>query len=168
MDVARFKSTYMNTYQKLYYVAYRLLENESDAQDLVQETYTKIWSKRNELESVGNKEAYVMMMLRNLCLDHLRRKSIRPIQPINEIDYRLESEEESSQMRLENEEELCKVERAILTLPQQQQQVIRLRHWNDLSIEEIEKVTGLTSINVRVLLSRGRKRIKEILSIRYR
>lgn len=168
MDVAHFKSTYLSTHQKLYRVAYRFLANESDAQDVVQETYTRLWSKRNELADIENKEAYVMMMLRNLCLDNLRSRNIRQTDPLEDVDYRMASEDESLQKRMENKEKLNEVEMAILSLSQQQQQIMRLRHWNDLSIEEIERVTGLTSVNVRVLLSRGRKKIKEILSIKYK
>ena len=46
-------------------------------------------------------------------------------------------------------------------LPEQQKQVMQMRDVEDRTYEEIEKVTGLTSINIRVLLSRARKKIRE-------
>lgn len=166
MDVARFKNKYMGSPQKLYYVAYRLLENEADAQDAVQETYTRLWGKRAELESVENGEAYAIMMLRNLCIDQLRMRNVHTSESISSVEYKLSDNEDSSHRQLENREELGEVERALQTLPLLQQEVMRMRHWCDLSIEEIERSTGLTAVNVRVLLSRGRKKIKEILSIK--
>lgn len=156
----------MGAHQKLYRVAYRLLASEADAQDVVQETYTRLWGKRKELEQIENGEAYAMMMLRNLCIDQIRGRSVRFSESIDEVDYKLVDNEDSSQKRLENEEDLSRIEKAISALPEQQQAVMKLRHWNDMSIEEIEKATGLSAVNVRVMLSRGRKRIKEILSIK--
>ena len=47
-------------------------------------------------------------------------------------------------------------------LPEQQRQVLQLRAFNECSFEEIESITGLTSVNVRTLLSRGRRRLKEL------
>ena len=166
MDVLRFKDKYMGSHQKLYRVAYRLLENEADAQDVVQDTYAKLWNKRTELEQIENGEAYAMMMLRNLCIDHLRGRSVRHSDSIEVLDFRLMDDGESSQQKLENAEDLSRIERIIGTLPEQQQMVVKLRHWNDLSIEEIETATGLTAVNVRVMLSRARKRIKELISTR--
>lgn len=166
MDVSRFKNKYMGSHRKLYCVAYRLLESEADAQDVVQETYAKLWARREELETVENGEAYAMMILKNQCIDLLRVRVVRFSESVDEIDYRLSIDEESTQDVLENKELLNEVKRVLLTLPDQQQQVMRLRHWGDLSIEEIEVATGLTSANVRVLLSRGRKKVKEILRIK--
>jgi RNA polymerase sigma-70 factor (ECF subfamily) len=52
-------------------------------------------------------------------------------------------------------------------LPDQQRQIMQMRDVEDLAYEEIEKATGLTSINIRVLLSRARKKIREqFLAIR--
>lgn len=165
MDVLRFKNKYMGSHQKLYRVAYRLLENEADAQDVVQDTYAKLWNKRTELEQIENGEAYAMMMLRNLCIDHLRSRSLKHQESIDVVEFRLMDEGESTQQRLENEEDLTRIERIIGTLPQQQQMVLKLRHWDDFSMEEIENATGLTAVNVRVMLSRARKRIKELISV---
>jgi RNA polymerase sigma-70 factor (ECF subfamily) len=52
-------------------------------------------------------------------------------------------------------------------LPDQQRQIMQMRDVEDLPYEEIEKATGLTSVNIRVLLSRARKKIREqFLAIR--
>ena len=46
-------------------------------------------------------------------------------------------------------------------LPEKQQQIMRMRDVQDQSYEEIEKATGLNSVNIRVLLSRARQKIRE-------
>jgi len=49
-------------------------------------------------------------------------------------------------------------------LPATQQLVMKLRHMDECSMEEIEQITGLTAVNIRVLLSRARKTIREQLN----
>lgn len=167
MEVSCFKNKYLGFGSKLYRVAYRFVEDEADAQDLVQETYTKLWSKRADLNDVENSEAYAMTILRNLCLDFLRTKNARNFsESVEDNEYRILDSEISSHDRMEFREDLSRVESVLEELPQQQADVLRLRHWDDLSIEEIEKLTGLTAVNVRVLLSRGRKRLKELFQVK--
>ena len=52
----------------------------------------------------------------------------------------------------------------ISELPEQQRQVVLLRHFEEKSTEEIERETGLSNANIRVLLSRARKTIKELFT----
>jgi RNA polymerase sigma-70 factor (ECF subfamily) len=58
-------------------------------------------------------------------------------------------------------DEANQVKRIIGSLPRQQRQVIVMRDVNECSMEEIEEVTGLSPGNIRVLLSRTRKKIRE-------
>jgi RNA polymerase sigma-70 factor (ECF subfamily) len=53
------------------------------------------------------------------------------------------------------------VRHLINRLPENQRQVLRLRGIEDCSIDEIEQITGLSAVNIRVLLSRARKIIRE-------
>lgn len=62
---------------------------------------------------------------------------------------------------LEVREGARQVKDIIAHLPEQQQRIINMRDIKGCSYEEIEQVTGLNSINVRVLLSRARKKIRE-------
>ena len=50
MDAESFKNEFLPYHRKLYSVAYRLLENAADAEDLVQEAYLKLWDKREGLD----------------------------------------------------------------------------------------------------------------------
>jgi RNA polymerase sigma-70 factor (ECF subfamily) len=65
---------------------------------------------------------------------------------------------------VENADLLKFLRTAVETMPLQQRQVMLLRHWGDYSLTEIEELTGLSAANVRVLLSRGRKKLRELLT----
>lgn len=164
MDSSTFKEKYIPYHQKMYRIAYRLVEDACDAEDLVQEAYIKMWNKREELLSVNNPESYCIVILRNLCLDFLRAKSKHPAQSAEDMQIADEVEMISG---IEQKEDIEYIETLLKQLPEQQQQVIRLRHFDDCSSEEIEQIMGLTSVNVRVLLSRARKRIKELFNSQY-
>lgn len=161
MDAITFKEKYIPYHQKLYRVAYRLLEDACDAEDVVQEAYIKLWNKRDELIRVENSEAYCVILLRNLCLDFLRAKKKHLFQSTEETvisDNLVFSDE------IETIDEIKHIETIINLLPEQQRKIIKLRHFDDYSNEEIEEIMGLTSVNVRVLMSRARKKIKELFN----
>lgn len=161
MDAVTFKEKYIPYHQKLYRVAYRLLEDTCDAEDVVQEAYIKLWNKRDELAIVENSEAYCIILLRNLCLDFLRVKKKHLFQSTEDTilsDRYVLSDE------IEAIDEIKHIETIIDLLPEQQRKIVKLRHFDDYSNEEIEEIMGLTSVNVRVLMSRARKKIKELFN----
>lgn len=161
MDAVTFKEKYIPYHQKLYRVAYRLLEDACDAEDVVQEAYIKLWNKRDELIDVTNSEAYCVILLRNLCLDFLRAKKKHLFQSTEDTvisDNMVLSDE------IETSDEIKHIETIIDLLPEQQRKIIKLRHFDDYSNEEIEEIMGLTSVNVRVLMSRARKKIKDLFN----
>lgn len=68
---------------------------------------------------------------------------------------------------MESKESLEIAQRALESLPDNQREVIRLSSYMGCSNEDIAIMTGLTSVNVRALLSRGRRKIREIMIDRY-
>ena len=63
--------------------------------------------------------------------------------------------------QVERHDAVEQVKQIIGTLPEHQQQVITLRDMEDCSFEEIAEQTGLTAVNIRMLLSRARRTIRE-------
>ena len=165
MDAEAFKTQFIPFHKKLYRIAYRFLENVSDAEDVVQETYAKLWEKRDELTDLRSPESFCIVMVKNRCMDMLRslqnqNESFDPLRH-EQTDYLSPLEE------LESKESLDLVEKLMNKLPEQQQLVMKLRHLDDCSLEEIEQATGLSAINIRVMLSRGRKAIREQFNVIY-
>lgn len=159
MDAERFKEEFLPFHRKLYYVAYRLLEDAADAEDLVQEAYLKLWSKRDGLAAISNPEAFSVTLVKNMCLDVLRsgkyvqsKQTVELTEGLNDAVYTDQSDAK---------EDLKQVKSIISTLPEQQQKIVVLRDIKECTYEEIEQITGLNAVNIRVLLSRGRKRIRE-------
>lgn len=158
MDAASFKNLFLPYYRKLYGVAFRLLENEADAQDLLQEAYLKLWDKRDTLGIIDNPEAFCTTLVRNMCLDLLRSSHYGWRKQKVELDDALPLAVPDNTAL---QEDVQLVQSLIDELPPQQQQVMRLRDVQGCPYEEIEKLTGLSIANIRVILSRARKKLRE-------
>jgi len=135
-----------------------LLENEADAQDIVQEAYLKMWNKREGLTMISNPEAFSVTLVKNMCFDLLRSGKYLLQKQCVELAA---IQEQSQSDRSEEKEQAHRIRQIIATLPEPQQQIITLRDIRECSYEEIEKITGLSAVNIRVILSRARKKIRE-------
>lgn len=162
MTHPEFKARFLPCYQKLYRIAYRYMGNACDAEDMVQNTYLKLWEKQDFLEGVENDEAYAVTTLKHLCLDKLKAPLVQTDDDSGLVGE--SSPEPPPDQALEQKEEMKIVMRIIYELPEQQRQVVLMRHFEEKSTEEIERETGLSNVNIRVLLSRARKTIKELFT----
>ena len=123
------------------------MENAADAEDLVQEAYLKLWDKREGLAIISNPEAFSVTLVKNMCFDLLRSgKYTLSRQSVELAEVHNVSQADNFEVR----DEAQQVRHIIAHLPVQQQKIVTLRD-----------VTGLNATNVRVLLSRARKKIRE-------
>ena len=159
MPASLFKQLLLPLYPRLQRVALRLLGNVEDAEDMVQEVYMKLWSKRDALPDVKDVEAYCVTLTKNMCIDRLRMAEVEK-EDVDEVPIML-AETDDVEAQVERRDAVELVKQIIGTLPEHQQQVITLRDMEDCSFEEIVEQTGLTAVNVRMLLSRARKTIRE-------
>ncbi|MDR1623803.1 MAG: RNA polymerase sigma factor [Tannerellaceae bacterium] len=159
MDAESFKRQFLPCHPRLYRIAYALAGNSQDAEDILQDAYCKLWNKREELAHINNTEAFCITVVKNLCFDLLRspRKNIQE-EGFENLPL---STDISPETEVIEQDESKQIQRLIDKLPEKQRQVIRLRAINNCSLEEIEEITGLSAGNVRVLLSRARKIVKE-------
>ncbi|MDH6534759.1 RNA polymerase sigma factor [Parabacteroides sp. 52] len=159
MNADSFKETFLPLHPKLYRVALALVGNKDDAEDILQDAYAKLWEKRRELTTIHNPEAFSVTLIKNLCLDFLRsprsRRQTENLETVTLANYLTPDKE------LEGTDEIDRIKQLIEQLPENQKQVLKLRGFGDCSMEEIEEITGFTAVNVRTLLSRARKMIRE-------
>jgi RNA polymerase sigma-70 factor (ECF subfamily) len=159
MDAREFKQRFMPHYKLLYRVAYHLTGNAQDAEDLLQDMYLKLWQKRDELPDAAMKEAYLVTMIRRLFLDQRRMKHVNTSAELKEelsppdewsLDHQIDTRDEARQM-----------ERLIRQLSERDGKIIRMHLMEDRSYEEIERDTGLSQSNIRIIVMRTRQKLKQ-------
>jgi RNA polymerase sigma-70 factor (ECF subfamily) len=159
MEGNEFKSRFLPFNGLIYRISFAITCDRQEAEDIVQEVYEKLWKIRETLATVQHDEAYIISITRNMALDRYRRKlNWQTIQTSSLYDL---CEEESAYNSIEQNEMLGNVEDLLATLPQAQQMAVRLRHFSDLPIPQVAEAMQLTQTNVRQLLSRARRTIKE-------
>ena len=158
MTQKQFHSEYLPLAADLYRVAFYILESRAEAEDAVQDTYLKLWELRDSLEQVRSPKAYSVTLLRNICLDRLRRaQKMDTGEQAVQFAAALPQDE-----NLDAKGRLGRVLETIHTLPDGQRKVLLMRTVQGLSYEEISQITGMTNLSLRVLLSQARKKLKLI------
>ena len=158
MNASEFKQQLLPLNASLYRMAFKLMGNEDDAKDVVQDAYLKLWKMRDKITNVGNPLAYCLTIVKNMCLDRHRAASLNVIEkPPEELPI---AADDSASRHIEQQQTSQLLNQCLARLPAQQQQVVRMRDLAGCSMQEIEKATGLTAVNARVLLSRARKSLR--------
>lgn len=160
MTADEFKSIFLPCHKQLYRVAFRLTGNREDAEDIVQETFMKIWNGRERLGQLNNTAAFCMATLKNVFVDRVRKNRQELYSDMSTDEITIVSDTDIGQ-QIEARDAVDKIMGLIDLLPANQRDVMKMRDIADLPFEEIEAVTGLSSGNIRTLLSRARKKIKE-------
>ncbi|MDR3218475.1 MAG: RNA polymerase sigma factor [Dysgonamonadaceae bacterium] len=159
MEQEQFKNEILPLRGQLLAYAGRLLENEDDAEDIVQEVFLKLWRMRYELGLYRSIPALSMKITKHLCLNLLKSNKRNIEAPDESIP---ENESLSPDHQLEQKEEAEQVLHFVDSLPGLQQIILRMKHIEGLEIEEIAELIGSNPEAVRMNLSRARKKIKDM------
>ena len=158
MTQKQFHSEYLTLSADLYRVAFYILESRAEAEDAVQDTYLKLWELRDSLDQVRSPRAYSVTLLRNICLDRLR-KAQKMDAGGQAVQFAAALPQDDS---LDAKGRLGRVLEAIYALPEGQRKVLLMHTVEGLSYEEISRITGMNNLTLRVLLSQARKKLKLI------
>ena len=135
-------------YQSLGLYIFKVTESREAAEDIVQDTFIKVWEKRESLTEIRNFSNYLFILSRNRTLNYLRETAKARE---NHLIWSKEVLEESyvidSPSRVEEYNQI--VEKAISSLPPQQQKVYRLSRYERMKHEEIASLLGLSKETVK-------------------
>jgi RNA polymerase sigma-70 factor (ECF subfamily) len=160
MSRADFNQLVRQLNRNLYGYAFRILRNQEEAEDAVQEVFIKLWNLGRKLDEYNNIGALATTMTKNFCIDQLRkRKHYFP--EVTEQENFQRSGSESPYELLESRESEDILINIIDRLPEIYKIVIKLREIEGLSYEEIAEKTKQNINTLRVTLSRARSIIRD-------
>lgn len=167
MELETFKKTVVPLREKLLHVSLRLLEEQADAEDVVQEVLLKLWQIRDRLDQYQSVEALAVTMTKNQTLDKIK---LRKPQGSEMELIRLESAIQGPDTLTEQKDAVAYIRKLIGQLPPLQQTIIRMKDVEGYELSEIAAITGTQIESVRSNLSRARKKVREeyLLIINYK
>ena len=159
MDAREFKQRFMPFHRRLYRVGYHLTGNAQDAEDLLQDTYLKLWQKRDDLREEAMTEAYLVALMQNLFRDQRRLKRIDTSEDID--DHAEPPDEQSLSQTIEAKDEAQQMGVLMDQLPERDSTILKMHLVEDKSYEEIERDTGLSQGNLRIIMMRTKQKLKQ-------
>lgn len=135
--------------QRLFVIAFSYLKNKHDAEDALQNTFLKLWKSKIEFDDDLGIDKWLTTVLVNDCknffnLSFRQNKSIEEVYDVSTFDKYFNVDLYNAVMSLNKKERLCVI----------------LFYYDDLTISDISKVTGIKESTVKSLLKRSRNKLK--------
>jgi RNA polymerase sigma-70 factor (ECF subfamily) len=146
--------------RKLYGFAFRILLNQEESEDAVQEVFIKLWNMREKLNEYSSIEALATTMTRNHCIDQLRKQKHTSHDRNYNLEYNYVTTP-SPHEQMERRESDDIIRNIIESLPDQYKVIIKLHDIEGFSYEEISEKTGQNINTLRVTLSRARGVVRD-------
>ncbi len=134
-----------------------ILHNRADAEDVVSQVSERLWRERAKLDVKSSASAFAMTSVRNGCYDHHRYRERHRHEEPNEttLPSDLEREERRDTVEL--------VRQAMQRLPERQREILHLKDIEGYSTHEIAQIYEIEETNVRMILSRARGALRDII-----
>ena len=149
--------------RKVYTLAVYLLANREEAEDVTQEVLVKLWRRGQEVvpEKIG---PWLVRVTRNACIDAVRRNRTGAQVALDDHVGNELSEPVPGPERLAHGAQLRgRIRQALETLSEPGRSVVILREIQGLTYQEIGDALEMPLSSVRVILHRGRRRLREVL-----
>ncbi|MFZ1676905.1 MAG: sigma-70 family RNA polymerase sigma factor [Saprospiraceae bacterium] len=162
MNAEQYEAIFHKMKDKLYRYALRFVKDGESAEDVVQDVMYKLWQKRQEVDTIENLEAWMMVLTRNRALDILRKVKDNLVN-IDEA-FSVSDQAPIPDKIMETADLMTQLNACLDQLPEKQRTVFHLREIEQMTYEEICTMTGFNLDDVKVSLFRSRKHIQRMLS----
>lgn len=138
-DTAAFAALVHQHQNRLLRFAFRIVGDWDNASDIVQDSFIRLWKSRNRYRQTGSAQAYLLTIVRSVCLDNLRTNSgLVHRQSDNDLPYNGVNCELAAMAGNFDEA----VQEALLELPQTQREIFILSEYEGMTYQEIAAIVG--------------------------
>jgi RNA polymerase sigma-70 factor (ECF subfamily) len=160
---------------KIYHLAYRMMGNAQEAEDVVQETFLRVYTNLDRYDEQQKFSTWMYRIATNLCIDRLRkRRSTYSLDAEmqngegNDWYSLMPSNEDTPENQLILSETQSQIKESIESLPEKYKSILILRYFHDLSLQEISEIVNMPVTTIKTRLHRGREYLKKKLETSFR
>ena len=161
LNRASLEILYMELEKPLYNVVFRYVWNKEEAQDIVQESFVKLWKMKDKVE-ITTVKALVFKICINLARSNFRRKKILTFLSLDQSVKEPDLKNHSNLIKMEEIQILRKV---IKKLPSKLKEIVLLTEFSDMSYDEIGECLGIPVGTVGSRRNKAIKMLKDKLKI---
>jgi len=166
-DKNSFKNIFNDYYKQLCHLSLHYLEDKDESKGVVQDAFVKLWEIRNELNADSNLRNFLFTLVKNDCLNILKRRQILLKHHENikwmEMHYQYESLTRIGDDYLEIKELKEKIDLAVKNLPDHCLAVFEMSRYDELKNREIAEKLGVTQKTVEAHLTKALKILRNEL-----
>jgi len=156
-----FSQLYDEYIDRVYRFVLFKVSNESMAQDITSETFTRLWKEISLDREVKNPSGFLFTIARNLVIDHYRGKDQNPV-ILDNLDIIQDTNQDIAKMAVQNDD-MRIIVKALEQLKDEYRIAVSLYYIEQEPISDVAKALGKSQSTARVIIHRGMKQLKEIL-----
>ncbi len=165
-DKGAFSSLYASQQPRLLNYATGLLAGDrAAAEDVVDDAFVAIWQQAGRFEDRGSAEGWLLHIVRNKAIDHIRRTSRAPLAGADEIERHHSMSDRTSQFEPEKNIEAFELRRVLERLSSEHREVIWLCYFEERPLAEIAALVGCPEGTVKTRLFHARKAMRGFLKV---
>ena len=165
LDVAEFEELVTQNERRVYSLAYRMLCNPHDAEDVTQQTFLSALEHLAEFREEASFSTWVLRIASHAALKIIRKRKGLPTESLDIPHPEFIATWKESPAKLAQQHETRElIEAALAELDEKHRLVFLLRDVEGLSVKETAAATGLSEANVKVRLLRARLQLRERLT----
>ena len=166
-DEASLSALMVRHERRLYGITYGYLRNSEDALEVVQDAFVKLFQQADRIDARAEVGAWLTRVAINAAIDRYRQKKRRGTREVEveaeDLQHIPARHERGALDNLHTEESRRAIERGLLALNERQRAVVTLRHFSDLSLDEIASTLGVRLGTVKSSLNRALARMKDVM-----
>jgi RNA polymerase sigma-70 factor (ECF subfamily) len=161
-DKLAYTEIYKRYWSLLYQHARRMLQNDEEAKNVVQDVFLMLWSRAPGLELSGSLAAYLYAAVRNKILNIFRKNKIAN-EHLASLETFIEQGENITDDQIRERELSQIIEKEIASLPERMQQVFLMKRNDNLSYKQIANAMGTTELTVKTQMTNALKVLRKKL-----
>lgn len=144
--------------EPLYWQIRRLVKNHDDADDLLQNTFMKVWMNLDSFRGDAKLSTWLHKIALNEALTHLDKEKRHAAESLDDAVHQVEADE-----WIDGDEAAAALRHAVETLPTKQQMVFNMKYFDEMKYEEISEITGTSVGALKASYHLAVKKIEQIL-----